>query len=198
MTDPQTLIKVFLLSLTLTACGTAKDSRYSSTEMLERPPILAVVKEPGYEETEVDQSVVPKRSAKKGLDDAVHLIASNPPVLKIKQPIEAAWHTLELALKQSEVKITDQEQKKGLFFVAYSPKTLADMIPFVNKNESKDVIYVLTVTAAGEETEVTSAIASPAEQKNLFLRTDDEDYKIDADDLLMQVFETLHDDLVEE
>ncbi len=197
MMNSQAIIKAFLIAVALTACGAVNDSRYRSTEMLERPPILAVVKQPGYEETEVDQSVVPQKSHKKGLDDDVYLLASKPPALKIKQPFDTAWHTLGLALSQSEIKITDQEQEKGLYFVAYSPKTLADLLPFAN-HEGKDVIFVLTVKAAGEETEVTSAIAGLAEQKNLFIRTDDEDYKIDAEDLLMQVFETLRDDLVEE
>jgi len=197
MINSQAIIKVFLVALTLTACGTANDSRYRSTEMLERPPILAVQKQPGYEETQADESVVPKKNYKKGLDDDVYLLASKPPMLKIKQPFDTAWRTLGLALKQSEVKITDQEQEKGLYFVAYSPKSLSDMLPFFN-HEGKEIIYVLTVTADGAETEITSALAGPAEQKNLFIRLDDDEYKTDADDLLIQVFETLRDDLVEE
>lgn len=192
-------IKVFLLTLTVTACSSSGDNRYRDTELLERPPILDVEKQPGYEETEVDDSVVPKKPHKKGLGDDVYLIASKPPQLKIKQPLKTAWHTLGLALKQSEIKITDQEQDNGLYYVAYSPKTLLDVMPF-SSHEAKETIFMLKLTADGEETKITSSIASAAEQSSLFANTDpdDEDNRIDAEDLLMLVFKTLRDDLTEE
>jgi hypothetical protein len=197
MANLPAIITVFLLAITLEACGTADDSRYRSTEILEKPPILAVEKQAGNEVIEVDDSVIPKKTHEKGLDDNVYVIASKPPQLKIKQPFDTAWHTLGLALQQGDIKITDQEQKKGVYFVAYGPKTLADVLPFV-KTEPKETIYMLTVKADGAETSVTSTIAGAAEQSNLYARLDDEDYKTDADDLLMSVFETLRDDLVEE
>ena len=37
----------------------------------------------------------------------------------IKQPFDDAWNTLGLALKQSEIEITDREHDKGLYYVSY-------------------------------------------------------------------------------
>ena len=110
-------------SCLLTSCS-VKDSRYKSTEMLERPPRL-VLNSTVESEQVADDSVVPKKKHRKGLKEEVALeMKAQPPMIKIKQPFAEAWNTVELALKQREIKITDQERDKGWYYVDYNPPSL--------------------------------------------------------------------------
>lgn len=183
-----------LLPLLLTACGGGDDPRYRNTEMLERPPRLVTHASAADAVILEDDSVIPKKKHKKGLKDDVYLTASKPPVIHIKQTFGEAWNTLKLALTQSEIKITDEERDKGLYFVAYNPTSLFNL--FGSKDE-KQVIYVLTVDDKGQETQVRVKKANAAEQNSsLEQRHIDEDADDDADALLYQLLETLRDDLL--
>ena len=191
----QTIVKGLLLAAALVSCGGGEDARYRSTEMLERPPILPVNKQAGDVDC-CDDAVIPKKRYKKGLGDDVYLTRSKPLQIKIKQPIDNAWPALGLALKQSEIRITDQERDKGLYYVAYHPKNLFGAVSSLLKVEEKTVIYVLKAESDGAETKVSAAIASAMEQSS-GLEKDryDDDAADDAEDLLYNVFETLRDDL---
>jgi len=193
-------LKLFLLAITLitalAGCGSANDSRYRDTELLERPPTLPVSKQSGAIEC-CDDAVVPKKKTKPGLGDDVSLVATKPIQLKIKQPVDTAWNTLGAALKQSEIKITDQERDQGFYYVAYRPASLlGGWLEHVNK----EVIYLLTVTADGVETNITAALANITEQNSALAHfdSDDEEARSDAEDLLQRLYETLRDDLKEE
>jgi uncharacterized lipoprotein len=180
-----------VLMMMLVACG-GDDPRYRNTEMLERPPTLAIDKK--AEALVVpDDSVVPKRKHTKGLQDDVYLVTENPPVMNIKQPFETAWNTLEQALKQSEIRIADQERDKGLYYVDYNPPTLIGAVSSWVTDKHKQVIYVLAVTQDGAETRVTVTKAAPAEQSSALEKVSDEPDD-DAADLLRRLFETLRDD----
>lgn len=201
----------------LAACGSNDDPRYRSTELLERPPVL-ITHKVAAEEAAVDadapaatgaapvteaepavvkdDSVVPKVKHKRGLKDDVYVTPSKPPVLNIKQPLGMAWDTLKLALTQSEIKVTDSVRDKGLFFVSYNPKSLFGAVTSLIVKEEKQVIYVITVEPNGQETRVSVKKASEAEQNSeLDARSIDQDAADDAEALLYQLFETLHDDL---
>lgn len=189
-----------LLVTSLVSCSAAEDGRYRDTELLERPPTVAVDRKAG-ESLQVDDSVIPRKKYKSGLGDDVYMTESTPAKLKIKQRIDDAWYTLNLALKQSEIKITDHERDKGFYYVSYNPGTFFEQITgFVDKehDEQNDAIYLLTVKEDGAETEITATIANVTEQnsagKNVAHRASEEG----AEDLLQQLYKTLRDDLKEE
>jgi len=187
-------LSVFILLL-LTGCSLGKDPRYLDTQALERPPILA-----GSEISDccADEPVLPKQHNKKGLGKAVYLVKTVPMRFKIKQPIDTAWLALELALKQAEIKITDQERSQGLFYVAYHDAGLLDLFGNLLKNEANTSLYVIHVTAENKEMLVSANLATKAEQtsslKNLPIDSQHEDN--DADQLIYSLFTTLRDDLL--
>jgi hypothetical protein len=193
----QMFVKILPLVVVLSACGIGKDSRYRDTEMLERPPTLAVVKTPESEAVACcDDPVIPKKKYKKGLHEAVALTKTKPHQIKINQGFEEAWLTLGLALAQSEIKIADKEKDKGLYYVAYNPSSITDAVTSLFSSEQKLVIYVLKAKAEGEVTYISAKLANASEQKNSLEKDRfDEDAGDDAEDLLYKVFETLRDDL---
>jgi len=191
----QTIVKSLLLAAALVSCGGAEDTRYRNTEMLERPPILPTNRQAGDADC-CDDAVVPKKRYKKGLGDDVYLSKSAPLQLKIKQTFENAWLTLGLALKQSEIRITDQERDKGLYYVAYHPGNILGAVGSWLKDEQKAAVYVLKVEPDGTETKISAVIASAMEQSSALEKDRyDDDAADDAEDLLYNVFETLRDDL---
>ena len=194
----QTLIKSLLLALLLVSCGANKDSRYRDMSELERPPNLSsattttktntstATKQQATETYAPDESRIEKKQGKAGLDDAVYLTDSTPPQIKIKQPLDKAWNTVERGLKQSEMKITDHERDKAQYHVTYTPSSVLSFM----KIESK-TIYLLTLKAEGNETTVTATLAPEPNSS-----TDDKDDN--TLQLMHLLFDTLHDDLREE
>ena len=161
----QTTAKILLLSLCLVSCGTATDTRYRDTAMLERPPTLAVTHQAGEPSRAADESMAQKNRDGEESEAIVYMTTTTPPLLVIKQPFDLAWDTLGHALKQDTLKVTEREQDKGLYFVSYDPEAQAEKEGgFFNKTLSifqdklKEEHYVLTVTAKGEETQISAAI----------------------------------------
>ncbi|MDP2903209.1 MAG: outer membrane protein assembly factor BamC [Methylovulum sp.] len=193
----QRSVKSLLVAIALVSCGAGKDARYKDTQMLERPPVLPVSKQSGEADC-CDDAVIPKKRYKKGLGDDVYLTKSKPQQIKIKQAFDNAWLTLGLALKQSEIRITDQERDKGLYYVAYQPANIFGAISSLLKVEEKTVIYVLKAEADGGETKVSTMMASAMEQSSGLEKSHyDDEASNDAEDLMYKVFETLQDDLEE-
>ena len=155
----QVIAKILILSLGLVSCGTSEDSRYRDTSMLERPPALGVLKQ-GTEPLMTDNSTIPKKKDETGLGAEVYMTTTTPSQLRIKQPFDDAWNTLGLALKQSEIEITDREHDKGLYYVSYDSSG-----SFFSKKQN-EVIYVLTVENDGAETKITATLGNAAEQTN--------------------------------
>ena len=200
MNNMQVIAKISLLSLALVSCGGEVDSRYRDTAMLERPPTLAVSKQAGEPRIN-DNSKISKKRYESGLGSDVYMTTTTPAQLKIKQPIDDAWNTLSLALKQSEITITDSEHDKGLFYVSYDPEKSF----FSSKHN--EATYVLTVEADGAETKITAALGNAAEQASSGSRNEprglDEDNSAaqpsdGAEKLLQSLYETIRDDLKEE
>ncbi|MDD5320212.1 MAG: outer membrane protein assembly factor BamC [Methylococcales bacterium] len=192
--------KNLFLSVALVSCGTSEDSRYRDISMLERPPALAVNKEKGDLHI-TDNSTISKKREKPGLGSNVYMTTTTPPQLAIKQPFDDAWNTLGLALKQSEIEITDREHDKGLYYVTYDPDT-----SFFSRKHNK-AIYVLTVEKDGAETKITAALGSTSEQSSAGSRDKHRDFVKDnsatqpadgADKLLKSLYEIIRDDLKEE
>ena len=196
----QVIAKILLLSLGLVSCGTSEDSRYRDTAMLERPPALAVSK-PSGEPHITDNSTIPKKRDETGLGSDVYMTTTTPSQLRIKQPFDDAWNTLGLALKQSEIEITDREHDKGLYYVTYNPEN-----SFFGRKHN-EAIYVLTVENDGAETTITATLGNVNEQSSAGSRGEHRSPPKDnsatqptdgAEKLLQSLYETIRDDLKEE
>jgi hypothetical protein len=61
----RTIFKFLLITIFLASCGTTKDARYRDTAMLERPPILPIIRKPG-EQRITDDSTIPKKTGETG------------------------------------------------------------------------------------------------------------------------------------
>jgi uncharacterized lipoprotein len=192
-------IKSLLITVLLVSCG-GNDSRYRDTQLLERPPALAVTKQAG-EPRVIDNSKIPKKKYEKGLGSDVSMTTTTPPQLIIKQSFDDAWSTLGIALKQSEIEITDREHDKGLYYVSYDPEHSF----FSNKHNQS--IYVLTIENDGAETKITATLGSAAEQSSAGRRSEQGGHAKDdsatpsadgAEKLLQSLYETIRDDLKEE
>lgn len=192
------------MCLGLVSCGTSEDSRYRDTRMLERPPTLTVNKQEG-EVGIIDTSRIPKKRVGKGLGEAVYMTATMPPQLKIKQALDDAWNTLSLALKQSDIDITDREHDKGLYYVSYDSKD--SLLGSLFGKKQNPAIYVLTVESDGAETKITALLGSAAEQASSGGRGKHRGPSTDnsatqpsdgAEKLLQSLYETIRDDLKEE
>ncbi|MCX7097594.1 MAG: outer membrane protein assembly factor BamC [Methylococcales bacterium] len=184
-----------LLAIALCSCS-GTDERYKDTAALERPPVIIHNKQTG-EPRIVDDSTIHKKRYEDGLGSDVYLTTSVPAQLKIKQAYDDAWSTLGLALKQSDLEVTDREHDKGLYYVSYDP----DHSFFSGKKN--ELIYVLTVEDDGEETTISSALGSSSEQTSKGRRDPTQDTgdtsSVDgAEKLLQLLYETLHDKLKEE
>ncbi|MGZ8226170.1 MAG: outer membrane protein assembly factor BamC [Methylococcaceae bacterium] len=198
----QVIFKGLLIALTLASCG-GGDSRYKDTQMLERPPVLAIERRLDQEIIEPDESVVPEKSDSLGLGSAVYLVETTPPQLKIKQSFDDAWRSLGLALKQSRIKITDHDRDKGLYYVYYYQKNLFENAAGLFQDEQEesrhDANFLLKLEQDGAEINVT-ATSLNAEQAGPIANQDgyDDSATTDVEDLLQVLYEALHDDLKEE
>lgn len=189
----QRLLIPALLFVGLSACG-GNDSRYRDTQMLERPPALPITKQDEAIACCPDDAAIPKKSNQRGLGDDVELVATRPMTLKIKQPFDTAWNNIALALGQIDIKITDQERKQGIYYVAYQPASLFGSWLSLGK----DAIYQLIVKQDTDTTTVSAELANTTEQNGSpgQFESDIEEARADAEDLLYRLYETLRDDLV--
>jgi uncharacterized lipoprotein len=193
------IVKSLLLIVFLVSCSTTEEeSRYRDTESLERPPI--VTSSPTKEQRTVDTSSIPKRKDSTGLGSDVY--QNSPTQLTIKQPFGDTWNILGRALKQSDIKITDHERDKGLYYVTQAQDReentgfLAKATSFFSDDPT---IYLLTVKGDGEETTVTATVANASEQSSAAAKDGaPEPAAQSPEDLLQLLFNTLHDKLEEE
>jgi len=192
-------VKSLLITVMLVSCG-GNDSRYRDTQLLERPPSIVVTK-PAGEPRIIDNSKIPKKKYEKGLGSDVSMSTTTPPQLIIKQSYDDAWSTLGIALKQSEIEITDREHDKGLYYVSYDPEHSF----FSNKHDQS--IYVLTVENEGAETKISATLGNATEQSSAGKRSEQGGHAQDdsatpsaegAEKLLQSLYETIRDDLKEE
>ena len=185
---------ILALSFLVLSCSSGS-SRYRDTAMLERPPTLALQQNTQNTNVVIDDSIEPKKK-RPGLNSTVTLLGDveNKRVL-IKQPITEAWRTLGMALKQSDIKITDYEKGKYNYYVNYhSQGVLTSVINFLNEEESK-TIYLLTLSSQGDDTLIQAELASRNEQKSqnndgVVIKSSD-----DSEGLIDAIYFLLHDDI---
>ena len=183
---------ILVLSIGLAACGSVENSRYRDTAMLEKPPILALQKN-----TIVDDSVEPKKQIG-GLDEKIVLLDESPKKLLLKLPIMEGWRTLGTALRQSDMKVTDYDKAKHLYYVSYkSQGMLNGLVGFLNK-EASEVIYLLTLEPKDGETQISATLASNHEQRESANNNPDGVYENpaeDSDGLIEHLYHVLRDDV---
>ncbi|WP_432743708.1 outer membrane protein assembly factor BamC [Methylobacter sp. G7] len=191
------IVKSLLLISFLVSCSTTtEESRYRNTDNLERPPIVTS-SSPAREQRIVDNSSISKKKDSAGLGADVYL--STPGQLNIKQPFDEAWNTLNRALKQGDIKITDHERDKGLFYVTQNTTDTSGFFAKVTSFLSDDAaIYLLTVKQEGEETTVIATVANVSEQSSMAKDGTPPPSVEGAEDLLQLLFKTLRDKLKEE
>lgn len=190
--------KLFVLILAggLVACGSVENSRYRDTAALEKPPTLALQKMPAN--AVIDDSIEPKKQLG-GLDEKVVLLDESPKKLLLKLPIMEAWRTLGTALRQSDMKVTDYDKAKHLYYVSYkSQSTLNSLMGFINKDAS-EVIYLLTLEPKDGETLISATLASNHEQQTRSANNNPdgvyENPAEDSDGLIEHLFHVLRDDV---
>ncbi|MGB4498073.1 MAG: hypothetical protein WBI40_05190 [Methylococcaceae bacterium] len=187
-------IFLFVLACSLVACG-GGNSRYRDTAILEKPPTLALQKSP--QNAVVDDSVEPKKQIG-GLDEKVVLLDEKPQKLLLKLPVMDAWRVLGTALRQSDIKVTDYDKNKHLYYVSYkSQGTLSGLMSFINKDIT-EVIYLLTLEPKDGETLISASLASNHEQRESANSNPDGVYENaaeDSDGLIEHLFHVLRDDV---
>lgn len=186
---------IVILTGSLIACGSVENSRYRDTAMLEKPPTLALQKTP--QNVVIDDSVEPKKQVG-GLDEKVVLLDESPKKLLLKLPVMEAWRTLGTALRQSDIKITDYDKNKHLYYVSYrSQGTLSGLMSFINKDIT-EVIYLLTLEPKDGETQISATLASNHEQRESANNNPDGVYENpaeDSDGLIDHLYHVLRDDV---
>ncbi len=186
---------ILVLSIGLAACGSVENSRYRDTAMLEKPPTLALQKTP--QNVVVDDSIEPKKQVG-GLDEKVVLLDENTKKLVLKQSISEAWRTVGTALRQSDMKVTDYDKAKHLYYVSYkSQGMLNGLVGFLNK-EASEVIYLLTLESKDAETLISATLASNHEQRESANNNPDGVYENpaeDSDGLIEHLYHVLRDDV---
>jgi uncharacterized lipoprotein len=184
---------VFALSFCVLACSSG-NSRYRDTAMLERPPTLALQKNTQSGDTIIDDSIEPKKK-RPGLSSSVTLLEEDTKRILIKQPVTQAWLTLGMALKQSDIKITDYEKGKYNYYVNYhSQGVLTNVINFLNEEESK-TIYLLTLSSQGDDSLIQAQLASRNEQASHNTDGVVEKVNDDSDGLVDAIYHLLRDDI---
>jgi hypothetical protein len=193
----QTLIKSGCLLLLLTACG-GKDRHYQDTQLLERPPTLAIDRRASEGPLiEPDNSVIAKKSTEEGLGSDVSIIESKPVQITLKKSLGESWNLVERALKQGHIRVVDHEQEKGLYYLYYKPKNLLENATALfgksADDERHEANVLVTLTAVDAETKIAATPINIAAQNN-----DEDSVNSDLDALLWDLYEILHDDLKEE
>lgn len=203
-------VLIVVLAWLLSSCSANEDSRYRDTSQLELPPALLDT-QPAKADTSGDGALAdPKES--KGLGDDVYLSAAKPIILKIKQPLDIAWNTVASALRQADVEIKDRELDKGQYYVIFDPdQYVADSDSVLDRfgslfvNEYGQSIYILTLTADGDETLITADKAQASEQsaaddsedREADAKPEDDEKPDGAEKLLLFLHNILHDELVD-
>ncbi|MSR16236.1 MAG: outer membrane protein assembly factor BamC [Methylococcaceae bacterium] len=186
---------VLVLTSGLVACGTLENSHYRNTVMLEKPPVLALQKTP--KNAVIDDSIEPKKQLG-GLDEKVVLLDESPSKLLLKLPVIDAWRLLGTAMRQSDMKVTDYDKAKHLYYVSYkSQGMLSGIVGFLNKDVS-EVIYLLTLEPKDHETVIRATLASNHEQRESANNNPDGVYENPAEDsngLIEHLFHVLRDDV---
>ena len=187
-----------ILCLCLVSCGTGEQSRYRDTSQLERPPILPIDKS-ASQPNETDDSAIPKKQ-EPGLGEAVYLTETTPIQLRLKEPYDKAWNTVNQALKLNDIKITDHNRNKGHIYVDYGSSGLFVALRSLFSEAPKTTNYLLVMQEDVEDTSVTASINNSAEANDVPEHPEGNSEKPadESEELLRTIYKTIRDDSVNE
>jgi hypothetical protein len=153
-----------ILSLTygLVACTSNNSSRQSYIEDLARPPKLQSERSKTATVTGDREINTSGARSEEPLGENVSMVESNPPSLRIKQPVNEAWQTVGLALQKLKAEKTVRNRKEGVYFVKYDADDLGDedkgffqtTIGDYFSNSYEVGLYKIVIKAQQSETEV--------------------------------------------
>ncbi len=185
---------ILVLSGGLVACGSVENARYRDTTALEKPPTLALQKIPQNPNVIIDDSVEPKKQIR-GLDEKVVLLDESPKKLVLKQSISEAWRTVGIALRQSDIKITDTEKSKYSYYVSYKVQgVLKNILGALNEDDTK-TIYLITLTSQDGDTLIQAALANRSEQGSQNTNENINHVMDDSEGLIESLYHLLRDDV---
>jgi uncharacterized lipoprotein len=115
--------------------------------------------------------------------------------MQLKRSFDETWSFLHQAIIENELKVTDEDRSKGLYYIAYGSTGLfGKAVSMLDVEIDKDT-YLVKVEPIGEETKVTVSLANKEEQTAPKTGAGTEDSSTDdqSQDLLDVLFDTLHD-----
>lgn len=181
-----------LLAALLTAACSSDNSRYQDNANLERPPEMPI---PQSAELATDNELEPPiRRHGKGLKSDVYQL-EGVTGMQLKRSFDETWSLLHQAIIENELKVTDEDRSKGLYYIAYGSTGLfSKAVSMLDVEIDKDT-YLVKVEPQGEETKVTVSLANKEEQTAPKTGTGAEETSANdqSQDLLDLLFDTLHD-----
>lgn len=193
---------LFLIPLLLNACSNTSNPKYKDNSKLEMPPVIVNEDKAKAQMMQKDE---PKED-KKGLGKVVSLSGpSEQPIIKIKKMFDRSWNIVEQGLNMNEIKITDKNRDKGVFYLKFDPDNhqadkdsgaFDNLTFFLFQDDYDETAYELKVIWRDSDTEV-SVKPINQEESSLLDDTDDEfESSVDSGAKLIQVlFKTIKDDL---
>lgn len=193
---------LFLIPLLLNACSKASNPKYKDTSKLEMPPAVINVEKAKVQMAKKEEL----KDDKKGLGKVVSLSGpSEQPVIKIKKMFDRSWNIVEQGLSMNEIKITDKNRDKGVFYLKFDPDNHQEdkdsgvfdsLTSFLFQDDYDEAAYELKVIWRDSDTEV-SVKSINQEDSGLLDDTDDEfEASVDPGAKLIKVlFKTMRDDL---
>jgi uncharacterized lipoprotein len=189
---------ILLISLILVACAGADNPRYKDNASLERPPEMPIDKQ-AAEQSAASEIEKPRRHHGKGLKSDVYKVENADTELWIKRSFDESWSLLLQAIQHNDLKVSDQDRSKGFFYVAYDGGSLLGSAVALFGDELNKTTYLIRLEPQGEETKLTTSLASKDEQANLKGKDGSADLPDDKSSKLLELlFDTLHDSVKDE
>ncbi len=197
MINIKSAIVILCSACILVACASTEDSRYKDNRNLERPPEV-VPEKLTAEQIEINERQAPKRKHGKGLGTDVYKVEDSGHELRIKRGFDEAWHFMSRAIQHNELKITDQDRSKGVFYVSFNGGGFLNSAAGFFSDSKDQTTYLLKVEDSDEETAVAVSLAAKDEQANANSAKHSDNPEDKSADLLDLLYDTLHDDIKDE
>jgi uncharacterized lipoprotein len=197
-----------ILSLTygLVACTSNNSSRQSYIEDLSRPPKLQSERS-NIATVNGDREInTSSASSEEPLGENVSMVESNPPSLRIKQPVNEAWQTVGLALQKLKAEKTVRNRKEGVYFIKYDADDLGDedkgffqtTIGDYFSNRYEEGFYKIVIKEQQSETEVYIEEAPDSDDRIRNYDGYDPGKPASPEVVLKNLYNTLHDTVLTE
>jgi uncharacterized lipoprotein len=144
---------ILLLVIFLASCAKPDESRHKALDILEKPPTV-VSDNTATQSLPEDPSTTTEKENVNGLGEDIFLSTSKPPELIIKRPAEVAWTLVGKALKKGDIKITDQERNKGLYYISYDPGGFFGKLTSFITDPTNSEPYLIRLIDEGEKTKI--------------------------------------------